>query len=67
MRWYFCGQQGLHQSLACVKQLIGTLVNKDSTSTEISSHRNLSTTKDFTGRLFFKKMPSCARAFFKNI
>lgn len=26
--------------------------------------RDLSTTKDFTGRLFFKKMPSCARAFF---
>ena len=67
MRWFFGGQQGLHQSLACVKQLTGTLVSKDSTSTEISSHRNLSTTKDFTGRLFFKKMPSCARAFFLNI
>ena len=67
MRWFFCGQQGLHQSLACVKQLIGTLVNKDSTSTEISSQRHLSTTKDFTGRLFLKKCHLAQEHFFKNI
>ena len=67
MSCFFCGQQGLHQSLACVKQLTGTLVNKDSTSTEISSQRHLSTTKDFTGRLFLKKCHLAQEHFLKNI
>ena len=64
MRWFFCGQQGLHQSLACVKQLVGTLVNKDSTPTEISSHKHLSTTKDFTGRLFLKQNAMLRKSIF---